>query len=65
MSTKWGYCVIAVAIDASADLYKDTLQNSLNEMGDKGWELVAVAPRTIETNDGFPFVAIFKQPRKM
>jgi|HubBroStandDraft_6_1064221.scaffolds.fasta_scaffold74300_4 hypothetical protein len=64
MSAKWEYCVIAVSIDASTDIYKDTLQNSLNEMGNKGWELVTVAPRTTVANDGFPFVAILKRPQK-
>lgn len=63
MPKKWEYLVIAVKIDARADPSKDVLQNDLNSNGEEGWELVTVAPRTVDVNDGFPFVAIFKRSR--
>jgi hypothetical protein len=61
MAKKWEYLVIAVQIDARVQPGKDVLQNDLNQMGKDGWELVTVAPRTTELNDGHLYVAIFKR----
>jgi hypothetical protein len=65
MPKKWEYCVIVVAIDALAEPRISSLQNDLKLMGDEGWELVTVAPRTVPVNDGLPFAAIFKRPRSV
>jgi hypothetical protein len=63
MARNWDYSVIVVEIDARAESPISSLQNDLKLMGDKGWELVTVAPRTVHVNDGHPYVAIFKRPR--
>ena len=63
MPKKWEYCVIAVSTDARIDRSRDSLQNDLNIMGDSGWELVAIAPRSVDLNDGLPFVAVLKRSK--
>jgi hypothetical protein len=63
MPKKWEYKVIAIEIDASTRPRGNVLEFDLNQMGDDEWELVAVAPRTKESKDGYPYAAIFKRPK--